>query len=196
MQILILLGQKFSHSTMHRSCLEVTQTATVYTAHLRRNIQVVFTLLILSTVLTLKDQPQVPILTRDVLQNKAVGPLDSHILSTIITILDHTVKGVQDILQELTLTTMKVVTQCLQTLHILPASLFIPAHRLKLGHTLVHILLHNSNGLQSNRLHKTITEILFVHHIPRHGQGLARVHHHHTSLRTTNVHHKLDQNPS
>lgn len=195
MQIPILQGLKFSHSTIHRSCLEVIQMATVFTTHLRRNIQVVFTHQILSTVLTHKDLLQATILTRAVLESKAVGPLDIHILSTNITItLDRTVKGVQDILQELILTTVKVVTQCLLTLHILPASLFILAHRPRPGHTQVHMHLHSSSGLQVSSHHKIII-IIFVLRILQHGQGLALEHHLHINQRT-NVHHQLHQNPN
>lgn len=70
----------------------------VCTAQGRVSIQqVVSTHPTLSTVLTLRDELQVPILTRAVLQSRAVGNLDNldnHTISTsIIAILVHTVKG-------------------------------------------------------------------------------------------------------
>lgn len=194
MQTAILLGQRFSRSTIHRLCLEVIQMAMGSTAHLRRSIQVVSTHQILFTVPTLRDLRQDPIQIRAVLQSRTVVPLDNHIPSTnILTILDHTVKGDQDILQELILTTMKVATLCLQTLHIPLVSLFT-AHLLRLGHTPVHTPLPSSSGLQVNSLSKILMEILCVHLILLHGQGLALVPHHHTSPRSS-VHHLLDQNP-
>lgn len=67
----------------------------VSTAQRRVSIQqVVSTHPTLSTVLTLRDQLQVLILTRAVQLSRAVGRPASHTLSTnIITILVHTVKG-------------------------------------------------------------------------------------------------------
>lgn len=168
--------------------------AMVSTTHLKRNIQVVSTRQILSTVLTLQDLGQDLIQIRAVLQSRTVVPLDNHIPSTnILTILDHTVKGVQDILKEVILTSMKVGIHCLQTLHIPLVSLFT-AHLLRLGHTLVHTPLHSSNGLQVSSLHKILMEILCVHLILPHGQGLALAPHHPTSPRNS-VRHLLDQNP-
>lgn len=194
MQTPILLGQKFSRSTIHRSCLEVIQMAMVSTAHLRHSIQVVSTHPILSIVLTLKDLRQDPIQIQGVLQNRTAVPLDNHIPSTSILITQgHIVKGVQDILQEHILTTVKVATQCLQTLHIPLVSPFT-ALLLRLGHTLVHTPLHSSNGLQVNSPHKILMAILYVQLILLHGQGQALVPHHHTSPRSS-VHHLLDQNP-
>lgn len=83
----------------------------VCTAQGRVSIQqVVSTHPTLSTVLTLRDELQLPILTRAVLQSRAVGHLDNHTTSTsIIAILVHTVKGLvhmtralQQVLQSLT----------------------------------------------------------------------------------------------
>lgn len=176
--------------------------AMVSTAQHRVNIQqVVSTRPTLSTVPTLRDQLQVLTPTRAVQQSRAVGRLGSRTPSTnitnITTILDHTVKGVLDILLDHTLTTVKVVMQCLQTPHTLLASLFTLAPRPRLGHTLVHIHPHSSSGSLASSLHKTTMEILSVHHIPQRGQGLELVLHHLTNPRTnsTNVPHKWDSNP-
>uniref|UniRef100_A0AAV2MSM8 Uncharacterized protein n=1 Tax=Knipowitschia caucasica TaxID=637954 RepID=A0AAV2MSM8_KNICA len=141
------------------------------------------------------DLHQGPIQILVAQQSKAVGPLGKHFPSTnIITILDLTVKGVQDILLELIHTTVKVVTtNCLQTLPILLASRF-KARLLKLGHTLAHMPLHSSNGLLVNNLHKILMEIQCVLLILLHGQGRAQVHLRHTSPRNS-AHHLLDQNP-
>ncbi|CAL9708554.1 unnamed protein product [Knipowitschia caucasica] len=194
MQTVTLLGQEFSRSTIHRSCL-VIQMAMVSTTHHRPSIQVVFIHQIHSTVLIPSDLHQGPIQILVAQQSKAVGPLGKHFPSTnIITILDLTVKGVQDILLELIHTTVKVVTtNCLQTLPILLASRF-KARLLKLGHTLAHMPLHSSNGLLVNNLHKILMEIQCVLLILLHGQGRAQVHLRHTSPRNS-AHHLLDQNP-
>lgn len=177
--------------------------AMVSTAQRRISIQqVVSTHPILSTVLTLRDRLQVLTLTRAVQQSRAVGRLGSHTLNisiniNIIIILVHTVKEVLDILLGHTLTTVKVVMQCLQPPHTPRASNCTQTPRPMHGRTLVHMLPHSSNGSQASSLRKTTTEIMSVHRILQHGQGLELVHHHLTNPRTnsTNVPRKWDQNP-
>ncbi|AWP06770.1 Hypothetical protein SMAX5B_010972 [Scophthalmus maximus] len=199
MQIPIHLDQMFSHSTIHRYCLEVIQMVMVSTAQRRVNIrQAVSTHPTLSTVLTLRDQLQVPILTRAVRWSRAAARLGSPTLNTnIITILVHTVKGHLDILLEHTPTILKGVMQCLQTPHTPLASPTTPVLRLKRGHTLVRMQLPSSSGSPASSLHKTTTEILSVHRILQHGQGLELALRHRTNPRTnsTNVPHRWDLNP-
>lgn len=81
----------------------------VCTAQGRVSIQqVVSTHPTLSTVLTL--ELQVPILTRTVLQSRAVGHLDNHTISTsIIATLVHTVKGLVHVTQRLQQMFMNVI---------------------------------------------------------------------------------------
>lgn len=83
----------------------------VCTAQGRVSIQqVVSTHPTLSTVLTLRDELQVPILTRAVLQSRAVGHLDNHTISTsIIPILVPTVKGLVHMTQTLQQMFMNVI---------------------------------------------------------------------------------------
>ncbi|TNN86452.1 hypothetical protein EYF80_003222 [Liparis tanakae] len=176
---------------------QVIQMATVSTPHRKVNIQqAVSTHPTLSTALTLRDRLQVLILTRFVLRSRAAGRLGSHTLN-IITILVHTVKGFLDILLGHTLTTVKVVMQCLQPPHTPLASLSTQTLRPMLGGTLVHMHPHSRNGRQVSSLHKTTTEILSAHHILQHGQGLEVVLLPRTNPRSnsTNVLHKWDLNP-
>ena len=86
---------------------------------------------------------------------------------------------VPDILLDHTLTTVKVVMQCLQIPHTPLASLSILVPRLRLGDTLVHMHPHSSNGSPASSLHRTIMEIILsVQHIHQRGQGLELVLHH------------------
>lgn len=173
--------------------------ATASTTQRRINtLQVVSTHPTLSTVQTLRDQLQALILTRAVQQNKAVGHLDSHILNTnIITILAHTVKGVLGILDH-TLTTVKVVMQCLQIPPTLLVSLFTRAPRVMDGRTLVRMPpLHSSSGNQASSLHKTTMGTLYAQLTLQHGLGLGVGPHHLISPRTnsTSVLHQWGPNP-
>lgn len=162
--------------------------------------QVVSTRPTLSTAPTLRDQLQVLTLIRDVHLSRAVGhTVGSHTLSTsTITILVHTVKGVQDILVDHTLTTVKVVILCLQTPRTPPASLSTRALRPMHGHTLE--CMHppsSSSGSQASSLHRTTMLILSVQRTLQHGPGLVLVLHHLINPRqtsSTNVCHRWDLN--
>lgn len=173
--------------------------AMVSTAQRRVSIQQVVSIPpTLSTVPTLRDQLQVLILTRSVQRSRAAGRLDSHTLNTnIITILVHTVKGLLDILLGRTLTTVKVVMQCLRTPHTLLASLSTKTPRPMGGRTLVRTPPHSSNGSQASSLSKATTEILSVHRILQRGRGPELALHHLTNPRTnsTNAPLKWDLNP-
>lgn len=173
--------------------------AMVSTAQRRVNIQQVASIPpTRSTVLTLRDRLQVLILTRAVQRSRAVGRLDSHTpnISTI-TILVHTVKGVLDTLLDHILTTVKVDMQCLQTPHTPLGSPSTQAPRRTLGHTLVRMPRHSSNGSQASSLHRITMEILSVLHTPQHGQGPELALHLRINPRTNsiNVPHKWDLNP-
>lgn len=82
-----------------------------------------------------------------------------------------------------TLTTAKVVMQCLQPPRILLASLSTRAPRPMRGRTPVRMPPHSSSGSQASSLHKTTTEILSVHRILQRGQGLELALHRPTNPR-------------
>lgn len=142
----------------------------------------------LSTVLTLRDRLRGRTPTRAVRQSRAPDRPGSRTLNTHITTTPvRTVKEVLGILLGRTRITVKEAMRCLLMLRTPPASLSIPALRLRRGDTLVHMHRHSSSGRRVSSLHKTTTGILSVRCILQHGRGLELEHHHPTSPRINSI---------